>query len=231
MQKAIESKQGFSPMFLITSVLFVSCLLISNIIAGKLASFSGFVLPAAVILFPITYIFGDVLTEVYGFRRSRLVIWLGFAVNALMVLIFYIVIILPYPDFWKGQDAYSLVLGTTPKILVASLIGYFFGEFLNSMVLSRLKVITEGRLLWLRTIGSTVIGEGVDTIIFITVVFAGTLAGSQLWNMILLQYLWKVLYEVLLTPLTYGIVGWMKRKEGIDVYDTGIKYNPFRIKD
>jgi len=230
MKNNIDTKTTFSPIFVVTGILFVSCLLISNIIAGKLVSFFGMVLPAAVILFPVTYIFGDVLTEVYGFKKTRLIIWLGFASNALMVLIFSIVVALPHPDFWQGQDAYALVLGMTPKILFASLIAYFFGEFLNSIVLSKIKVLTKGRFLWIRTISSTLVGESIDTIIFITIVFSGIVLGIQLWKMVLLQYLWKVIYEIALTPLTYIIVGWMKRKEGIDVYDIGVSYNPFKIK-
>jgi uncharacterized integral membrane protein (TIGR00697 family) len=133
--------------------------LISNIIAGKLIGVLGMALPAAVILFPITYIFGDVITEVYGFNRSRWIIWAGFVCNILMVAVFYIVVKLPSPSFWHGQEAYALVLGTTPKILIASLVGYLIGEFSNSVILSKLKVFTNGKMLWLRTIVSTLVGK------------------------------------------------------------------------
>ena len=225
-----ERKNEFTPLFIVLGILFVTCLLISNIIAGKLIQVYGMVLPAAVILFPITYIFGDILTEVYGFKRSRLVIWTGFACNVLMVLVFCAVIALPHPSFWNGQDAYSTVLGMTPRLVIASLIAYFVGEFLNSVVLSKMKVLTNGRWLALRTIGSTVVGEGLDTLIFVSIAFFGVVPISVLIQMILLQYVWKVAYEVLLTPATYMVVHWIKRKEGIDSYDRDINYNPFSLK-
>lgn len=225
----IEGKNLVSRLFVAVSVLFVTCLLISNLIAGKMILVFGITLPAAVILFPVTYIFGDILTEVYGFRNSRLIIWLGFACNFFAVLIYLATIALPHPDFWTGQEAFSIVLGTTPRILIASLIAYLVGEFSNSVVLSWLKVVTQGKWLWMRTISSTIVGEGFDTIIFITVSFLGTMSTSVLLQMILFQYLWKVSYEVILTPATYAVVRWMKKKEGIDVFDNDVKYNPFNL--
>jgi len=225
-----ERKNEFTTLFIVLGILFVTCLLISNIIAGKLIEVYGMVLPAAVILFPITYIFGDVLTEVYGFRRSRLIIWTGFVCNVLMVLVFCAVIALPHPSFWNGQDAYLTVLGMTPRLVIASLMAYFVGEFLNSVVLSKMKLLTNGRWLPLRTIGSTVVGEGVDTLIFVSIAFLGVVPISVLIQMILLQYVWKVAYEVLLTPATYMVVNWIKRKEGIDSYDRDIRYNLFSLE-
>jgi len=183
-----------------------------------------------VILFPITYIFGDVLTEVYGFKRSRLIIWTGFACNLLMAVIFMLVVALPYPEFWEQQDAYAVVLGMTPRVVVASLVGYFLGEFTNSAVLSKLKLLTRGKWLFSRTIGSTIVGEGIDTVVFITIAFAGTVSSSVLLSMIAAQYIFKVVYEILVTPLTYLVVGWVKKKEGVDVYDWGVKYNPFSLE-
>lgn len=221
---------GMSPIYLVLTSFFVTCLLLSNIIAGKLIQVFGVVLPAAVILFPVTYIFGDVLTEVYGFRRARLAIWIGFAANVFMVVIFLITVALPHPAFWQGQEAYSSVLGFTPKLVLASLLAYFAGEFANSASLSKLKLLTGGRWLWTRTVGSTVIGEGVDTAIFITVAFAGLMPWPALAAMALAQYIWKVVYEVIATPLTYGIVGWVKRQEGLDTFDRGVRYNPFGLK-
>lgn len=219
-----------SSLFLILTSFFVACLLISNVIAGKLIQVFGVVLPAAVILFPITYIFGDVLTEVYGFKRARLAIWIGFAANLFMVVAFLITIALPYPPFWKGQDAYSMVLGFTPRLVAASLLAYFVGEFANSAFLSKLKLLTQGRWLWTRTIGSTLIGEGVDTLIFITVAFGGLMPINALASMLIAQYIWKVSYEIIATPLTYMIVGWVKRKENLDVFDNGVRYNPFSLE-
>jgi queuosine precursor transporter len=226
-----RSKQEISPIFLLLTCLFVTCLLISNIIAGKIAQFFGQPLPAAVIVFPLAYIFGDVLTEVYGYERARLVIWIGFAANLLMSALFMITIRLPYPDFWKNQAAYTAVLGLTPRLVLASSVGYWGGEFANSFVLSQIKILTKGRWLWLRTIGSTIVGEGVDTLLFIVLAFSGSLPLTVLDGMILVQYLWKVAYEIIATPLTYMAVGWIKRKEEIDVFDYQVNYNPFRLED
>jgi hypothetical protein len=223
-------RKEFSPVFLILACLFVMFLMLSNIIAGKLIQVFGLVLPAAVILFPLTYLFGDVLTEVYGFRKSRLVIWVGFACNALMAVIFLAVIALPYPPFWQNQNAYATVLGMTPRLVAASLLAYWAGEFSNSAVLSLMKKLTGGRWLWTRTIGSTVIGQGVDTLIFITGSFYGLVPGGVLVQMIVAQYVWKVAYETAATPLTYLIVGWLKRVEQVDTFDWGVRYNPFRLE-
>jgi uncharacterized integral membrane protein (TIGR00697 family) len=228
--KSVRSERNqpqFSPLFLVLACFFVTTLLLANIIAGKMANFFGITLPAAVILFPLTYIFGDVLTEVYGFKKARLIIWLGFAANLLMVAVFLLTIALPYPDFWQGQTAFATVLGLTPRIVAASLLAYLAGELVNSVVLSRMKVWTKGRNLWLRTIGSTVVGEGIDTVLFIAIAFGGTLPPGVLGTMMLAQYLWKVVYEAAVTPLTYYVVRWVKQQEQLDVYDTKVKYNPF----
>lgn len=226
---SLRNRKGeYSTLFLIIACLFVTCLLISNIIAGKLINVHGLILPAAVILFPITYIFGDVMTEVYGFKRARLVIWIGFACNLLMALVFLAVIALPGPAFWTGQNAYASVLGMTPRIVAASLLGYFLGEWSNAAILSRMKLVTEGRWLWTRTISSTIVGEGLDTVIFIGIAFGGMLPLPVLGQMMLAQYLWKVSYEILLTPLTYYIVGKLKEKEDMDIFDNNITYNPFK---
>jgi len=225
-----KESRNVSRLYVILGCLFVTCLLISNMVAGKLITVLGKALPAAVILFPITYIFGDVLTEVYGFKRARLIIWTGFACNLLMAVIFMLVVALPYPEFWEQQEAYAVVLGMTPRVVVASLVGYFLGEFTNSAVLSKLKLLTRGKWLFSRTIGSTIVGEGIDTVVFITIAFAGTVSSSVLLSMIAAQYIFKVVYEILVTPLTYLVVGWVKKKEGVDVYDWGVKYNPFSLE-
>jgi uncharacterized integral membrane protein (TIGR00697 family) len=137
---------------------------------------------------------------------------------------------LPYPAFWHGQSAYATVLGLTPRLVLASVAGYIAGQFSNSIVLSRLKVATKGRMLWVRTIGSTVVGEGCDTVLFITIAFLGTVPPGVLGGIMLAQYLWKVAYEVIATPLTYAVVGWVKRAEQVDVMDTGVQYNPFSLE-
>ena len=217
-----------SSLFLYLAVAFVSCLLLSNLIAGKLISVFGAVVPAAVILFPITYILGDVFTEVYGFRAARKIIWCGFACCLLAVVVYAATIVLPYPDYWNNQDAYATVLGTTPRIFAASIAGYLFGEFLNSVVLSKMKVRANGKRLWHRTILSSVVGQALDTLIFIAIAFSGMYETSVIWGMIAFQYIWKLCYEAALTPLTCFVINRVKQREGVDVYDVGEKYNPFK---
>ncbi|MDD3852931.1 MAG: queuosine precursor transporter [Syntrophomonadaceae bacterium] len=216
-----------SILFMIITCFFVTCLLITNIVAGRLVYLFGMTLTADLFLFPITYIFGDVLTEVYGFKKARVAIWTGFAANLLMSLFIMIIITLPYPDFWPHNNAYNTVLGFTPRLVLASLIAYFIGEFSNSVVLSKLKLRTEGRFLWVRTISSSIVGQGLDTSIFMLIAFSGLYSWPIFFGMVLVQYLWKVGYEVLATPLTYYFVGWLKKKEGIDTFDINVKYRPF----
>ena len=225
-----NSEEKISPLFLVIACLFVTYLLISNIIAGKLVQFRGIVLLAAVILFPLTYVFGDILTEVYGFRRAWLVIWIGFIFNLLMAAVCVVTIALPHPAFWNDQSAYRTVLEFTPRLAAASLVAYWAGEFSNSIVLPKMKILTSGRWLWFWTIGSTVIGEGLDTLLFITITFAGMLPAVVLFEMMLAQYFWKVGYEIAVTPLTYLLMGWLKRREDLDAYDQGINFNPFRLE-
>lgn len=226
-----EENNQLSPLFLIIACLFVTCLLLSNIIAGKLITVFGWVLPGAVILFPLTYIFGDVLTEVYGFRKARLVIWTGFGANLLMVLVFALIIYIPSPGFFEGQEAFALVLGMAPRVVLASLLAYFIGELTNAFILSKMKIMTAGKWLWARTIGSTLIGEGIDTVVFITLAFWMLVPTEVLLQMMLFQYIFKVSYEILATPLTYLAVGKLKNQEGLDTFDYNVKYNPFRLKN
>ncbi len=218
-----------SYLFVIIACLFVTSLLLSNIIAGKLITIGGVILPGAVILFPLAYIIGDILTEVYGYKRARMVIWTGFVCNILMVGVFYLVMAIPSPGFFEAEAAFATVLGMTPRIVLASLVAYLVGEFSNAAILSRMKILTRGKWLWTRTIGSTLIGEGLDTVIFITICFIGTVPNAVLMQMVLYQYLFKVAFEFLATPLTYAVVGWLKRKEGVDTYDHGVSYNPFQL--
>ena len=220
-----ESKT-VSRLFMCIGIVFVTCLLLSNLVAGKMwAVTENVTLPAAVILFPLTYIIGDVFTEVYGFKKARTVIWLGFACSFFAVLIYLITIALPHPGYWENQEAYATVMGTTPRVAIASFAGYLFGEFSKSIILSRMKVATKGKNLWMRTIFSTVVGEGLDSVIFIMISFWGTMDNSVVGQMILFQYLFKVGYEILFTPVTYLVVKKIKKAEGIDVYDEGIRYN------
>lgn len=209
---------------------FIAVLLISNIAAQKLFVLGPLVLPAGTLLFPIAYIFGDVLTEVYGYDRSRRIVWMGFAASLLMAVVFSIAVALPPAPGWPMQEPYALVLGLVPRLVLASLVAYLCGEFLNSYVLAKLKVRMQGRHLWIRTIGSTLLGEGADTAIFMTIAFAGILPTPVLLSAIVSAYLVKVAYEIAATPLTYVIVRALKRAEGIDHYDVGTNFNPFKLK-
>jgi uncharacterized integral membrane protein (TIGR00697 family) len=220
-----------SSRFLVIAVAFVTCLIVSNITAVKLIIVSGFILPGAIVIFPITYIIGDVLTEVYGYAKARRVIWLGFAANLFAVATFALVGVLPAAGFWGAQEAYDTILGATPRILAASLAAYLVGEFANAYVLARLKVATEGRFLWLRTISSTVVGQSLDSAIFIVIAFAGIIPFGALILTIVVQAAAKTAYEALATPLTYLVVGWLKRAERIDTYDRDVRFNPFAITE
>ena len=210
-----------SRLYTITAI-FVTTLVVSNIIAIKLLDVSDRVFDAGNILFPLTYLIGDVLTEVYGIRVARRVILLGFACNVLAVGAIQAAVHLPAADFWAENDtAFGDTLGTTWRIFVASLAAYFVGELINSALLARLKVVTEGRFLWLRTISSTIVGQGFDTVLFVLIAFAGT--GAPLGETILTTWVIKVAWETAATPLTYGVVGYLKRKEELDVYDTDLR--------
>ncbi|HET9488437.1 MAG TPA: queuosine precursor transporter [Methylomirabilota bacterium] len=215
--------------FTACAVFFVSCLLTANIIAAKLITVAGVVLPVAIIVFPLSYILADVLTEVWGYAAARRVIWLGFAANALMVAAIWIGGAIPPAPFWHGQAAYREILGQSPRILVASFAAYLVGEFANAFVLAKLKVATGGRWLWLRTIGSTVVGQALDSTVFITLAFAGTVPAGLLPTIVAGQWGVKVLYEAAATPLTYTVVGWLKSAEGVDTFDYRTDFNPIRL--
>ena len=230
--------QGYRWLPFVTAV-FVTTLIISNIIAVKVVQIFGLILPAAVILFPIAYIFGDVLTEVYGYSRARRVIWTGFACNLLAVLAIWLAGALPAASFWSAgtfedpqsaQQAYQAILGFTPRLLLASFVAYLVGEFLNSIVLAKLKVKTGGRYLWLRTISSTIVGEGADSAVFLTLAFYGIFSGGNLVQAILSQWLFKVAYETLATPLTYVVVNALKRAEHEDYFDVDTDFTPLPLK-
>jgi uncharacterized integral membrane protein (TIGR00697 family) len=219
-----------SKYFLYIAILFVAVLMISNTVAVKLIQIGPFIFSGGIFIFPISYIFGDILTEVYGYKASRKIIWSGFAALVLMSFCYFLVKLLPSPVFWQNQHAYEVILGAVPRIVLGSIVAYFAGEFSNSYVLSKMKVWMNGKHLWMRTIGSTIVGEGIDTVLFATIAFAGTIPFAGLAMLILSGYVAKVAYEVVLTPVTYLIVNKLKRAEGIDVYDRGITYNPFVLK-
>jgi uncharacterized integral membrane protein (TIGR00697 family) len=207
--------------------LFVASLLTANIISVKLIVIGPLILPAGVVIFPVSYILGDILTEVYGYRYARRAIWLGFAGNLIAVLAIQLAGLLPAPDFWQGQQAFDTILGFTPRLLIASFAAYLVGEFANSSVLAKMKVWTHGRHLWARTIGSTLVGQGLDSLIFIAIAFGGQMAVPVLLSTVLSQWLFKSLYEAVVTPLTYLFVNKLKEIEGVDVYDRDTNLNPF----
>ena len=225
-QKVPVSGQ-YSYWFLLVASIFITCLITSNIIAVKLINIFGLVLPAAILIFPISYIFGDVLTEVYGYRQARRVIWLGFFCNLIAVVAIWLGQILPPASFWDGQAAYDRILGYTPRLLGASFLAYLVGEFANSFILAKIKIATNGRWLWVRTIGSTLVGQGLDSLVFMTLAFIGTIPLTVLSGAIVVQWLFKSAYEAIVTPLTYGVVNFLKKREGMDVFDYDTRFNPF----
>ena len=221
-----QKNKNITTQFVSVVAVFVTCLIASNIVAVKIADIFGRFVPAARIIFPISYIIGDILTEVYGYDRATQVIWLGFFCNAWAVLAFWIGGLIPPAPFWENQDSYEIILGSTPRLLFASFIAYLIGELSNSFTLSRLKVWTNGKSLWVRTIGSTVIGQGLDSSVFITVAFIGILSNADLFELIITQWVIKVLYEVIATPVTYVVVRKLKELENDDHFDDSISLNP-----
>jgi queuosine precursor transporter len=217
----------------VVSVTFVVVLLVSNLTAIKplaLPSWLHLQMDGGNILFPISYIFGDILVEVYGYARSRRVIWLGFGANAAAALVFSLIVAWPPAAGWDLQGAFASVLGQTPRIVAASLAAFLCGEFTNSYILAKMKILTGGRWLWTRTIGSTVAGQLVDSALFTLLAFAGLWPMDLMLKVIAGNYLFKVAYEALATPITYAIVGALKRRENEDFYDRGTNFNPFRVR-
>jgi uncharacterized integral membrane protein (TIGR00697 family) len=235
-----ESARRYKYLDVLTTM-FVVVLLVSNLVAQKICMFGPFVVSrfkigpfavsGAVLLFPITYIFGDVFTEVYGFSSSRRAIWLGFFGTALLYLVGAAVIALPGAPDWKNQEAFAVVFGFIPRILIASLIAFWAGEFANSYTMAKMKLWTNGRKLWTRTVGSTVVGQGVDTVLVITLTFAGRYPVHTLISIILTGYLLKVGYEVIATPITYFVIGRLKAGEHADAFDRHENFNPFHFSE
>ena len=215
--------------FITCAALFVTCLLTANVIAAKLIVVGGLVLTAGIVIFPLSYVLGDVLTEVWGYAAARRVIWLGFACNAVMVLAIWLGGELPAAPFGASQYAYDEVLGLAPRILAASFVAYLVGEFANAFVLAKLKIATGGRWLWVRTIGSTVVGQALDSAVFVTLAFAGSMPGPALAGVVVGQWIFKVVYEAAGTPIVYAVVGWLKAREGVDTYDRETDFNPIRL--
>jgi hypothetical protein len=218
----------YSYRFVSITALFVTCILAANILIVKQISLAGITLPAAIIIFPLSYIFGDILTEVYGYSQARRVIWLGFFCNLLLVAAISVVGMLPSASIFEAQAAYDRILGNTPRFLIASFLAYLAGEFVNSYIMARMKLLTGGKWLWMRTIGSTLAGEGVDTIIVLSISFLGVLPLEVILSMIFWHWLLKTAYEAMATPLTYFLVRYLKKAENLDTYDHGTNFNPLR---
>ncbi len=213
---------------ILTSI-FIVVLLISNLVGQKICAFGDLRVSGAQLLFPITYIFGDIFTEVYGYAASRRAIWIGFFASGLMAMMGVVVVAMPAAPEWPNQAAFATVFGIVPRLVVASLIAYWCGEFLNSYVMAKMKLWTSGRHLWTRTVGSTVAGQAVDTILVMTLGFGGTLPLRTIMTLILSGYVAKVLYEVAFTPLTYAVVNFLKRREGVDIFDRETDFHPFHL--
>lgn len=208
---------------------FVTILLLSNLIgAAKLSSLGGVTFGAGILFFPLGYVLGDVLTEVYGYARARRCVWVGFGAMLFMALMSWVVVALPPAPGWPDQKAYEAVFGSTWRIVFASLAAFWAGELANSFVLSKMKLITEGRHLWMRTIGSTIVGQGVDSLLFYPLAFLGAWTHQQVATVMVTNWMMKVAWEAILTPATYAVVGFVKRREGLDIYDTGTDFTPFR---
>ena len=229
MNDSSEQQVTYSPWFVLVVAVFITTLITANIIAVKIIALAGIAMDAGTIIFPVSYIVGDVLTEVYGYRQARRVIWLGFLCNLVTVGSIALAGALPGHESWEAQAAWDRILGFTPRILLASFCAYLVGEFANSFVLARLKIATQGRMLWLRTIGSTLVGQGLDSVVFVLIAFTGVLPGEVIAVMILTQWFIKTGYEAAVTPVTYVVVNFLKRREGRDVFDTDTNFNPLLV--
>lgn len=206
---------------------FASVLLLSNIASTKIASIANISFDGGTLLFPLAYIFGDILTEVYGFGRARRVIWIGFSMNVLMVLTFWLVGTLPADAMWGLQDSYMSILGVVPRIVLGSLVAYLFGEFINSYILAKMKVKQKGKNFGVRAIASTLVGQFFDTTLFLLIAFAGILPWSLILTIWLVNYIFKVVIEIVLLPVTTKTVAYLKKQEAVDVFDTTTRFSPF----
>jgi queuosine precursor transporter len=224
-------KKQVSVTYMLAGILFKTCLILSNILAVKFITIGNWAAPAGVLVFPLAYILNDVIAEVWGYKKARLIIWAGFAMNLLTVLFFTVSIALPSAPFWQNQGAYQTIIGTTPRVVFASLLAYLAGSFLNAFVLSRMKVKSQGKHFGVRAVLSTLAGESIDSFLFITIAFIGIFPTNVLLMMVVTQTLLKTTYEIIILPVTTIVVAKIKQVEGIDTFDTAISYNPFVVKE
>ena len=224
-------KKQVSVAFMAFGLLFTTCFIVANIVERKLISIGPIEATAGLLIFPVSYIINDIIAEVWGYRKARLIIWYGFLMNFLTVIIFRLSIVVPGSENFSHQEAFQLVLGNTERISLASFIAFLIGSFLNAMVMSKMKIFQKGRNFSLRAVVSTLVGEGADSLVFFTIAFAGVIPNKDLMTLILTQTAMKTGYEILVLPLTNVIVKWVKRKEQEDVFDEGISYNPLKINE
>lgn len=215
----------------ILSGVFIAILLISTVTSTKIIDIGSLSLDGGTLLFPFSYIFGDILTEVYGYKNTRKILWTGIFSMILFSLLVMLIGILPANSDWTNQNAYDAILGTTPRIVIASVIAFFIGEFSNSYILAKMKIWTQGKKLYLRTIGSSIVGTGLDTIIFISIAFIGIFPDGLILTLIISNYIWKLGTEIIMTPCTYRIIAYLKKTDSVDVYDTDTVFNPFILKE
>ena len=224
-------KKQVSVAFMACGLLFTTCLIVANIVEQKLISIGPIEATAGLLIFPVSYIINDIIAEVWGYRKARLIIWYGFLMNFLTVIIFRLSIVVPGSENFSHQEAFQLVLGNTERISLASFVAFLIGSFLNAMVMSKMKLFQKGRNFSLRAVVSTLVGEGADSLVFFTIAFVGVIPNGDLMTLILTQTAMKTGYEILVLPLTNVIVKWIKRKEQEDVFDEGISYNPLKINE
>ena len=224
-------KKQVSVAFMVLGMLFTVCLIVSNIIEQKLIQIGTIEATAGLLIFPISYIINDLIAEVWGYRKVRLIIWNGFLMNFLAVIVFKLSIWVPGSDNFSNQEAFASVLGNTQRIVIASFIAFLFGAFLNAFVMSKMKIMQRGRGFSIRAVVSTLVGEGADSIVFFTIAFSGIIPFNDLWMLVLTQTAMKTGYEIIALPITNVLVKWVKKREEVDVYDQGISYNPLKIKD
>lgn len=224
-------KKQFSVIYLISGLLFTTSLIIANIVEQKLINIGPIEATAGLLIFPVSYVINDVIAEVWGFRKARLIIWYGFLMNFLAIFIFRMSILVPGSDNFTHQEAFALVLGNTQRITIASFIAFLVGSFLNAMVMSKMKIMQGGRNFSVRAIVSTLAGEGADSMIFFSLAFYGIISNSDILMLILTQTTLKTVYEIIVLPVTNMIVRWVKKHEGEDIYDEDVSYNPFKVKD
>ncbi|MEY8706009.1 queuosine precursor transporter [Bacteroides faecichinchillae] len=224
-------KEKVSVPFMLLGILFNVCLIAANLLETKVIQVGGLTVTAGLLVFPISYIINDCIAEVWGFKKARLIIWSGFAMNFFVVALGLIAVSLPAAPFWEGEEHFNFVFGMAPRIVVASLIAFLVGSFLNAYVMSKMKVASQGRNFSVRAILSTIVGETADSLIFFPVAFGGIIAWKELLLMMGLQIVLKSMYEVIILPVTIRVVKLIKKIDGSDVYDTNISYNVLKVKD